>query len=591
MDTQEKTKNELKKELQKLQQEYNSITVLYDKNIAEQKLAKQELLLANKELVFQNREKEKRADELNLANKELAFQNEEKEKRAAELILANKELVFQNREKEKRADELNLANKELAFQNEEKEKRAAELILANKELLFQNEEKEKRAAELILANKELVFQNREKEKRADELIIANKELAFQNEEKEKRAAELVLANKELLFQNEEKEKRAAELIIAKEHAEESDRLKSAFLANISHEIRTPMNGLLGFSQLLKEPGLTDKEQKEYLRCIDISGARMINIITDIVNISKIETAQMDVSMSETNINEQIEKIYSFFKSEVEGKGIQLLVKTALLSKESIIKTDKAKIYSILSNLVSNAIKYTSAGIIEFGYTRKGKYLEFFVKDSGIGIPKEKQELVFDPFRQVSESHSRKYEGAGLGLSISKAYVELLGGKIWVKSEFGKGSIFYFTIPFNVETDEKILIKEVPSEIGADKHIMNLKILIAEDDDISKEFISMAVKKYCKELFRATSGVEAVEICRNNSDIDLVLMDIRMPEMNGYEATRRIREFNKDVVIIAQTAYTIIGDREKAITAGCNDYISKPINKDEFLVLIQKHFNN
>jgi len=383
-----------------------------------------ELVIANEELAFQNKVKEKRAAELIIANKELAFQNREKERRAAELIIANEELAYQNNVKEKRAAELVIANEELAYQNEEKEKRAAELVIANEELAFQNEVKEKRAAELIIANKELAFQNEVKEKRAAELVIANIELAFQNEEKEKRAAELIIANKELAFQNAEKEKRAAELIIAKERAEESDRLKSAFLANMSHEIRTPMNGILGFAGLLTSPNLTGEKQQEYITIIETSGKRMLNIINDIISISKIESGILDVNISESNLNEQMDFIYKFFKSETEKKGLRFINNNSLSIKALVIKTDKEKLYAILTNLVKNAIKFTNKGTIEFDCVIKGKFLEFYIKDTGVGIREEQVNLIFERFRQGSESLSRNYEGAGLGLSISKAYVEL-----------------------------------------------------------------------------------------------------------------------------------------------------------------------
>jgi signal transduction histidine kinase/PAS domain-containing protein len=558
-------------------------------NINERKLAVEELIIATKELPFQNKEKEKRAAELIIANKELAFQDDEKEKRAAELIIANKELAFQNDEKEKRAAELIIANKELHFQNDEKEKRAAELIIANKELAFQNDEKEKRAAELIIANKELHFQNDEKEKRAAELIIANKELAFQNDEKEKRAAELIIANKELAFQNDEKEKRAVELIIAKEKAEESDKLKSAFLANMSHEIRTPMNGILGFSDLLKLPGLTGLQQQEYISIIEKSGNRMLNIINDIVDISKIEAGLMIVNNKDSNINKKIEFIYIFFKPQVEEKGMQFFFKNALPTKEATISTDSEKVYSILTNLVKNAIKYSKEGTIEFGYIKKDETLEFYVKDTGIGIPKDRQSAIFERFVQADITDKMARQGAGLGLSISKAYVEMLGGSIWVESEEGIGSTFYFTLPYNAEPLEKNVVGKVVLAQDEGNQIKNLKILIAEDDDTSDILITINIDKFGKEILKARNGFEAVEVCRNNPDTDLILMDIQMPVMNGHEATRQIRKFNKDVVIIAQTAFGLSGDREKAIAAGCDDYISKPINRTELLELIQKHF--
>ncbi|PKP39522.1 MAG: hybrid sensor histidine kinase/response regulator [Bacteroidetes bacterium HGW-Bacteroidetes-15] len=548
-----------------------------------------ELAIANIELAFQNEEKEKRAAELVIANEELAFQNIVKEKRAAELIVANKELAFQNREKERRASELIIANEELAFQNKVKEKRAAELVIANEELAFQNEEKENRAAELVIANEELAFQNEVKEKRAAELVIANNELAFQNDEKEKRAAELVIANEELAFQNDEKEKRAAELIVAKEHAEESDRLKSAFLANMSHEIRTPMNGILGFAGLLATPNLTGEKQREYIRIIENSGKRMLNIINDIVSISKIESGILDVNISESNISEQLEYVFQFFKEDAEKKGILLSCKNSLPEKDFVIKTDREKLYAILTNLVKNALKFTNEGTIEFGYAKKGKFLEFYVKDSGVGIRQEQKKLIFERFRQGSESLSRNYEGAGLGLSISKAYVELLGGKIWVESVEGKGSTFHFTIPIFFEPKEINDIERVVAELNEKKLSNNLKILITEDDKTTQKLIATQIKKYSKEVLIARNGAEAVQICQDNPDLDLILMDIKMPEMNGYEATKQIREFNKKVIIVAQTADALFGDNEKLIESVFNDYISKPFKKDTFAELMEKHF--
>ncbi|KAF0196234.1 MAG: Diguanylate cyclase/phosphodiesterase [Bacteroidetes bacterium] len=381
-----------------------------------------------------------------------------------------------------------------------------------------------------------------------------------------------------------------ELIKAKEHAEESDRLKSAFLANMSHEIRTPMNGILGFSELLKNPGLTGKQQQEYIGIIEKSGARMLNIINDIVDISKIEAGLMNVSIRETDINEKIEYIYMFFQPQVEEKGMQLLFRNSLPQKEAIIKTDNEKVNSILSNLVKNAIKFSEEGSIEFGYERKGNDLEFFVKDTGIGIPKERQEAIFERFIQADISDKMARQGAGLGLSISKAYVEMLGGKIWVESEIGIGTTFYFTLPYNTGSEEKKTDeKSVPVQNENNLIVPGLKIVIAEDDETSEMLISINIREFSKEIIKVRSGDEVVEVCRRNPDIDLVLMDIQMPGMNGYEATRLIRQFNQNVIIIAQTAFGLTGDKKKSIEAGCNDYISKPIKKDELMALINKYF--
>jgi signal transduction histidine kinase/CheY-like chemotaxis protein len=380
-----------------------------------------------------------------------------------------------------------------------------------------------------------------------------------------------------------------DLIKAKEKAEESDHLKSAFLANMSHEIRTPMNGILGFAELLKEPNLTSDEQQDFIQTIQISGARMLNTINNIIDISKIESGLTKVDIKGTNINEKIEFTYKFFKPEVEKKGLKFIISSGLPAKEAVVKTDNEKVYAVLVNLVKNAIKFTYDGSIEFGYNRMGKNLEFFVKDTGIGIPQEQQGLIFERFRQGSESLSRNYEGSGLGLSISKSYIEMLGGKMWVESETGIGSIFYFTIPYNSGSEEKMeIIEAIPTE-HKDIEIRGLKILIVEDDEISYSLLRRIFQKINSELLHATTGIEAVEISRNSPDLDLILMDIRMPKMDGNEATRRIRQLNKNVIIIAQTAYGFSNDREKALDAGCNDYISKPINESLLYELIKKYF--
>ena len=406
-----------------------------------------------------------------------------------------------------------------------------------------------------------------------------------------------------------------ELIRAKEHAEESDRLKSAFLANMSHEIRTPMNGIIGFAGLLKEPKLSGEEQFEYIGIIEKSGARMLNIINDIMSISKVESGQMDVSVKETNINDQIQYIYTFFKPEAELKGIRLTVEKLLPDKEAIIRTDKEKVYAILTNLVKNAIKFTHTGSIEFGYNLKPVHpdsdhfgpkkagelvnvpageveLEFYVKDTGSGIRPEQQEFIFERFRQGSESLTRNYEGAGLGLAISKAYVQMLGGEIWVESNEGFGSVFYFTLPYNGIQEEKNNMKSSVSVEPAQfvSKGSELKVLIAEDDKESAMYIEKAILLISTEVLVVRNGIEAVEACRKMPDIDLVLMDIKMPVMDGYEATREIRRFNSKVIIIAQTAFALSGDREKAIESGCNDYIAKPINKAKLIGLMKKYFD-
>lgn len=384
-----------------------------------------------------------------------------------------------------------------------------------------------------------------------------------------------------------------ELRNAKEKAEESDRLKSAFLANMSHEIRTPMNGILGFAELLNEPELSQEQQQEYISIIGRSGTRMLNIINDIVDISKIEAGLMELSIENLRINEQVEYLYTFFRPEVEAKGMKLSLTNHLPLNESVIYTDCEKVYAILTNLIKNAIKYSDEGCIEFGCAKKGNFIEFYVKDTGIGIPKDRQTAIFDRFVKADIDDSQARQGAGLGLSISKAYVEMLGGKIWVESEEGIGSTFCFSVPYKTVKEENSVIqtdlplgdklKDLRGEING------LKVLIAEDDEMSERLITIHVRKFSREIIKARTGAETVEICRQHPDLDLIFMDIQMPHLNGYEATREIREFNKEVVIIAQTAFGMVEDREKALAAGCNDYLSKPITNEELGLMIYKYF--
>ena len=414
----------------------------------------------------------------------------------------------------------------------------------------------------------------------------------------------------------DRKKAERDLESALEKAEEGDRLKSAFLANMSHEIRTPMNGILGFTDLLKGQDLAIDKQQKYIDIIKKSGKRMLNIINDLIDISKVESGQMEVLLSDINVSEQIEYIHTFFKPEVERKGMQLSSKIPPSGDEFRIYSDREKIYAVLTNLVKNAIKYSDKGSIEIGYTLRQAQgtctepvdssctepvdssstepvevveVEFYVKDTGIGIPDNKRQTIFDRFVQADITDKRALSGAGLGLSISRAYVELLGGKIWVESEDGVGSQFYFTIPVKKSND--VIIDKEESDLISKRlpEIDKLKILIAEDEEDSDLYLTTLLENLGKEILHAKTGIEALELCRKNPDIDLVLMDIRMPEMNGHAATRRIREFNKDVVIIAQTAFGLVGDREKAIDSGCNDHITKPIEGGLLMEMLEKHF--
>lgn len=389
----------------------------------------------------------------------------------------------------------------------------------------------------------------------------------------------------------EKKKMIEELVVAKEKAEESDRLKSAFLANMSHEIRTPMNGILGFTSLLSQPDLSGKDQEKYIEIIQKSGERMLNTVNDIIEISKIETGQVKLTIDEIHLNKHLILLTSFFQPDYEKKGLKLVIDNQLNVNKDKIFVDKNKFDSVLTNLLKNAIKFTSNGTIIVGCKLKGDMLEFFVKDSGLGIPENKQDAIFDRFVQVETGISRCFEGSGLGLSISKSYVELMGGEIWVQSEIDTGSTFFFTIPFRLvlkETKQQQIKNDPPVEATAKAKKLN--VLIVEDEESGQMYLETLLEHFCTRILIASNGKEAVELFKENRDIDLILMDLRMPGMDGYQATQHIKEMDKNVIIIAQTAFALGGDREKAISAGCDDYISKPINKNDLFSLIQKYFN-
>ncbi len=658
-----------------------------------------ELIIATKELAFQDKEKGKRAAELLIANKELTFQDKEKEKRAAELVIANKELLFQNEEKEKRADELIIANKELIFQSKEKEKRADELVIANKELAFQNEEKEKRANELIIANKELVFQNKEKEKRANELIIANKELVFQKEEKQKRAAELRVANyarslieasldplftinpegkitdmnnasvnitgvsrekligtdffdyftepdkaregykevfakgfvadylltirdyklTDVLFNGSvykdeqgnvlgivvvarditEQKIIEKELIEAKvfaelatgiaeqakskaesatQIAEDAVKAKQQFLSNMSHEIRTPMNAIIGFTKVVLKTDLSAK-QKEYLSAIKVSGDALIVLINDILDLAKVDAGKMIFEQTPFKLSSSISAMLHLFETKIQEKNLELVKKYDEKIPEVLVG-DPVRLHQIILNLVSNAVKFTTKGKITVSVCLLDEdedkvTIEFAVSDTGIGIPENKIEQIFENFQQASSGTSRLYGGTGLGLAIVKQLVEPQGGRINVKSKMDEGTTFSFTLSF-----QKTKAAAEP-EIGAvelDTEIKNIKVLVVEDIALNQLLMKTLLDDFGFERDIAGNGKIAIEKLQTKS-YDIILMDLQMPEMNGFEATEYIRtKMNSKIPIIALTADVTSVDLSKCKAAGMNDYIAKPVDE-------------
>jgi len=381
-------------------------------------------------------------------------------------------------------------------------------------------------------------------------------------------------------------KKEAELILAKEKAEESDRLKSAFLATMSHELRTPLNAVIGFSSLIDD-SLPLDEILEMAKLINKSGNHLLNIIESIFNISMLQTKELKIRPESFSVYDVFLEIKSVIEAEINNENkehISVLFEPEPNTTSTTIVTDKTKLIQMLTNLSSNAVKFTEKGKIEFGYFFTEKDITFFVQDTGIGIPSDKTDLIFERFRQVDDTHTRQHGGIGLGLAICKEIANLLGGSLWVDSEEGKGSSFYFRLPDAVLKDaalpENVAEPSIPD-------LKNTTLLIAEDIESNYSLIEAMLRKTGAHLLWAKSGEEAIRLASENPEVSLILMDIRMPGINGYEATRSIKKIRPKLKIIAQTAYTMPEEIEKCIEAGCDGYISKPISKIKLYDVIRQ----
>jgi PAS domain S-box-containing protein len=376
------------------------------------------------------------------------------------------------------------------------------------------------------------------------------------------------------------------LIQAKEKAEESDRLKTAFMNNISHEVRTPLNGILGFAQIILKPDIKEDEKEIYLDILNTSSERLLNTITDYMDISLLVSGNLQVHKQSISLSELLNEIYDKFQPKCAAKNLELIKQFPSTTKYYPFFCDALLLEKSISHLVDNAIKFTQSGTIILGLRLFGSEYEIYIKDTGSGISQEAQDKIFDYFRQEVISSTRGYEGSGLGLSISKGMVELMGGKIRVESIKGEGSTFFIAFPA-----EPGIIKNIESSNINDKKSrssISPVILIAEDDKSNFEFFKTILERTSFKYLHAINGIETVEMCRNHPEISIVLMDIKLPLMDGLEATQKIREFKKDLPIIGVTAYAMTGDREKVLNAGCNDYIAKPIESDKLIKLIKKH---
>ncbi|SDX44175.1 PAS domain S-box protein [Flavobacterium degerlachei] len=643
--------------------------VIVARDIAEQKWAL-DLRIANRELAFQNNEKEKRAAELVIANHELAFQNTVKEKRAAELVIANEELLFLNNEKEKRAAELYVANEELIFQTGEKEKRAAELVIADIELDFQTKEKEKRE----IVNRELESLSKSAklasqyslsliEASRDPLVTISIEgkITDMNEatvkitglEREKllnsdfftyftepqKAREvyqevfakgsvadspLTLRHKDgkltdVLFNGSvykdehgnvlgvvvvarditdqkmietelieakvfaelatgiaEEEKRNAEY--AALIAENAVKAKQQFLSNMSHEIRTPMNAIIGFTKVVLKTDLTDK-QKEYLSAIKMSGDALIVLINDILDLAKVDAGKMTFEKIPFKLKSSIMSMLHLFETKIQEKNLKLITEYDP-NIPAVIVGDPVRLHQIILNLVSNAVKFTSKGKITVSVRlidedNENTTVEFAITDTGIGVPKEKIARIFDNFQQASSGTSRIYGGTGLGLAIVKQLVEPQGGTINVESEVGVGTTFSFRLNFQKTNLDAELDTEI---LELDSDINNIKVLVVEDIALNQLLMKTLLDDFGFERDIAENGKIAIEKLKEK-EYDVILMDLQMPVMNGFETTEYIRKtLNSQIPIIALTADVTTVDLAKCKAVGMNDYIAKPVDE-------------
>lgn len=420
--------------------------------------------------------------------------------------------------------------------------------------------------------------------RGEEIQAQNEKIVLQNEELEKHRNNL----EELV------KKRTRELEKAKEKAEEANRLKTSFLSNMSHEIRTPMNAIVGFSAILKGTECTNEERNLCIEQINTNSEVLLNLINDIVDLSKIQSNQLDLNYCKVEVNSLLDEIFETYNSSrfIENKTRISLVCNKFSAADIWINTDKTRLKQILSNLLNNALKFTTLGVVEFGYKIGNKdYIEFFVSDTGIGIPREKLDIIFARFTKIEDDKTSIYRGAGLGLAIAHNLVLLLKGKMWVKSEINKGSTFYFTLPYDL-TIKDTLVKKQNDQIELDlsKYAWDkFTILIAEDEETNFLFLKTLLVKTGIRVLWAKNGVEAVSFFKDNyTRVNLVLMDIKMPEMNGIQALSHIREINQEIKVVAQTAFAMNNEIEEIKRNGFNDYIVKPIRLRELLSIISKY---
>ena len=381
----------------------------------------------------------------------------------------------------------------------------------------------------------------------------------------------------------EKRQMLHDMIIAKEKAEAADKLKSAFINNISHEVRTPLNGILGFSEMLINADYSADHKTAFLDIIKKSSTRLLNTINGYMDISMLVSGNVEVHNSRFFMNTMLEELRDEFLEACTEKNIELIIQKPLSASDFELNADKELLHKIWFQLLGNAVKYTTSGSVSFGYRREKEGIAFFISDTGIGIDQDETRYIFDYFRQGDDSQTRAFDGSGLGLSIARELVKLLKGTITVESVKNVGSTFTFTLP----VDETQAEKNKPAiRIGQHGWKSKPVILVAEDDDFNFKYLDIILKKAGYYVLRAVNGLEAVELCHSNEEINLVLMDMKMPVMGGLEATSRIKSFLPDMPIVAVTAYVSSNDENEAYLAGCCHFLSKPVNKTKLFEVIE-----
>ena len=385
-----------------------------------------------------------------------------------------------------------------------------------------------------------------------------------------------------------------ELVLAKQKAEESDLLKTEFINNMSHEIRTPLNGILGFTDFLTQDNLSVNQRIKYTKIIQNSGNQLLRIVDDVMEISRLGTKQVELKNNVVSLNDLCQSHFDLFEPRAKESNLSLLMNTELSTEDSLVELDDVLLSKIFNKILDNALKFTEEGSVEFGYSifyGLNKKIEFYVKDTGVGISEENQQSIFNRFAQEEKELNKKVGGLGLGLSIAAESAKLMGGEITVQSKKGGGSTFLITVPYhpadsNNKSDNAIVL---PKDVGVSNKIFT--VLLVDDEFVNLMYLSLLLSEFDYIILEAVNGVEAVEMCKSHPEIDLVFMDLKMPRMSGFDAARIIKESRPDLPIIAQTAYTTSEEEDEALSSGCNDFISKPINKEEVFDKVSKYLED